>query len=136
MRRLKNNTLLDSIRRLATRGWPVQAVAAVVAASILETAPAHALVIELIDVGSTPMRAEQLAAFREAADKWEAQFSDPITVKINVSFAALKSGVLGETIVAFTTHPYSNVRAAMLFNAETSDEHAVVDQLPRGRVPV
>src|SRR5712675_2050832 len=96
---------------------------------------APALTIQLIDVGNPKMSAPQLAAFQAAAAEWEKTYGDPITVVVNISFANLANGILGQTRSAMTTHNYTDVRSAMLLHAATLKEKPAVQLLPPMTVP-
>jgi hypothetical protein len=79
------------------------------------------------------MTAEQWATVQAAARLWEAKFSDPITVIINVGCKSFDHATtLGSTSVMVATHTYENVRAALLANAVGADERRALDQLPSG----
>lgn len=96
--------------------------------------PAHALTINLIDIGSTPMTTEQMDAFEEAAAIWERRFNDPITVTINVAWDDASqfssSSVLAATTTARTTHTLPNLRTAMIADAWGITESNAVSVLP------
>lgn len=102
---------------------------------VLGVFPAAAIEIELSDVGSAPMSTEQMSAFEAAADRWENELADPITVRINVGFDDLGAS-LGNTWVARTTHPVSAVRAALVVNAANSEELLRAQQLPASGLPM
>ncbi len=102
---------------------------------VLLARPVSAIEIELFDVGSTPLSAAQRSAFKAAADRWESELADPITVRINVGFNDLGSS-LGNTWVARTTHNLQAVREALVVNAATSDEWLRALSLPVGGLPM
>ncbi|MBW8015537.1 MAG: hypothetical protein FVQ82_05060 [Planctomycetes bacterium] len=89
----------------------------------------------MTDVGVSPMTADQLGAFLEAASIWEAKFSDPVTVHINIAFDSLPFGVLGSTGSARTTHSYTSVRAALIADASTP-EQATINSMPISSLPI
>jgi len=91
--------------------------------------PSGGLTISMVDVGPTAMTAQQLNAFQQAADIWEATFSDPVTVNFNIAFEPLGSGILGSTSSARTTHSYISVRAALVADASVA-ELPTVNSLP------
>jgi hypothetical protein len=96
-----------------------------------------ALTIELYDVGATPMTAEQLAAFTEAATLWENILLDPITVKINAQFVSMQSStILGSTFSVPTTHSFTTVRSALLSASNSVFETGVLTLLPASKVPL
>jgi len=103
---------------------------------LLLAQPVTGLTINMTDIGTTPMTATQLNAFREAADRWEALFSDPVTIQIDIAFEALSGGVLGSTRSARTTHPYTNVRDALVAGAVTLQEEAAAGSLPMTSVQI
>ena len=94
------------------------------------------LTITMTDVGSQPMTATQLNAFQQAADILESKFFDPITVNINISFEDLDDNILGSTQSARTSHSYTSVRAALLSDAQTNIEKAIVNALPVSSLPL
>jgi hypothetical protein len=59
--------------------------------------PASALVIELRDTGGVAVGTQAYAGFRAAASFWEKVFTNNVTVKLNVGFSALGTGILGST---------------------------------------
>jgi hypothetical protein len=97
--------------------------------------PCLGLTILITDIGPTPMTATQFNAFQAAADSWEANFSDPVTIYVNIAFETLPSGILGATSAARTTHPYSSVRAALIADASVP-EQATVNLLPISSIPI
>lgn len=116
-------------------------VLSILAYALLAAGQARALDIVLTDVGPTPMTAAQLAAFNAAAGLWEARFSDPITVNLNVAlntFPPRSDGLitLGSTSSARTTQTYTAVRAALNSNAETLLEQGAMGGLPATSVPL
>jgi hypothetical protein len=96
--------------------------------------PAHALTINLIDIGSTPMTTEQMDAFEEGAAIWEWRFNDPITVTINVAWDDVSqfpsSEIIAATTTARTTHTLPNLRTAMIADASGITESNAVSVLP------
>jgi hypothetical protein len=131
---MKELQLFDSHAQTPTIGISC-ARWAVIGALILAAISARALTIQLIDVGNPKMSAPQLAAFQAAASEWEKTYGDPITVVVNISFANLANGILGQTRSAMTTHNYTDVRSAMLLHAATSKEKPAVQLLPPMTVP-
>lgn len=98
--------------------------------------PLGAIEIELHDVGSAPLTAQQLAAFRAAAEHWETALTDPITVRINIGFDSFGNGSLGATRVQRTTHSYSSVRDALLASATSAEEASRIAALPPASLPM
>ncbi|MDZ4781931.1 MAG: NF038122 family metalloprotease, partial [Planctomycetia bacterium] len=91
--------------------------------------PCRALEIQLFEVGATPLSAAQLSAFKAAADRWESELADPITVRVNIGFADLGTS-LGNTWVARTTHFLPVVRTALIVNSASSEELLRAQLLP------
>jgi hypothetical protein len=113
-------------------------VAAVAIATI--SATARALDINLIDVGASPMTAEQFSAFEAGARIWENALSDPITLTINVAWdepdTFSRSTVLASTSSARTTANYSSVLRALQDGAVWSSERTAMSSLPASSVPL
>lgn len=79
--------------------------------------------------------AAAIPAFAAAEAYIENQFSDPITVTITCSFAALGSGVLGGTGSAYGSVSYSGSRTGLVNNRDAND--TIQTSLPTGTsVPV
>lgn len=97
---------------------------------------AGALEIEFFDVGSTPMPAARMAAFRSAAELWERELVDPITVRINVGFEDFAAAKLGVTRVQRTTFDYRDVRAALELGATSFREADAIGDLPLSGLPL
>ncbi len=74
--------------------------------------------------------AAAIPAFQKAEQYLEAQFTDPITVTVSVSFAALGSGVLGGTSPSYTTATYTAARAGLVAGADITD--SLQANLPTG----
>lgn len=71
-------------------------------------------------LGST-VPAAAIPAFTRAEAYLESLFTDPITVNISVSFAAMGSGILGGTSPSYTTATYTAARAGLVSGADASD---------------
>ncbi len=65
--------------------------------------------------------AAAVPAFTKIEQYLEAQFTDSITVTINVSFAALGTGILGATTPTYTTATYKNSRTGLYNNRDSND---------------
>lgn len=81
------------------------------------SAPAHAIKINLnfnAGAGLDPELAAQAeAGFMTAASYWEAHFTDPITINLDVGFESLSPGVIGQTGSNSATVDYAIIRDAM-----------------------
>jgi hypothetical protein len=132
--------------RAAVWNWTVSLLIAVLA---LGGDPVHALKIRLIDVGSTPMTATQLAALQTAATIWEIRITDPIRVDLNYGLetgAVICAGdpspscptsVIAATRSNRTSPSWSQVRNVMWFKTSiNSPERNAVNQLPLGAIPL
>ena len=101
-----------------------------------QSAETLGLDILLNDIGTAPMTAQQLAAFRAAADLWEAQLADPITVSLNIAWDApdtfRRPTILASTGTARTTTTYSIVKFAMFLDNDSANEFAAITQLSNG----
>ncbi len=65
--------------------------------------------------------AAAVPAFAQVEQYLEAQFTDSVTVTINVSFAALGTGILGATTPTYTTATFKNSRTGLYNNRDSSD---------------
>lgn len=83
---------------------------------------------------SVPSEAQTALATAEAYI--ESQFSDPVTVSINMSFAALGTGILGQTGSYYVSnYSYSGSRAALV--ADMDGDDVIQNWLPTGStIPV
>jgi hypothetical protein len=108
-------------------------VAALLAAA---GSPAQALTIVLRDLGASvgnPMPADELAAFRSAADHWQGWLADPVTVTIAVDFSDQgANGILGSTRAATLTESYSTLRDQLAADKTSALDATAVSHLPTG----
>jgi hypothetical protein len=77
--------------------------------------------VNIVFTLASSVPAAAIPAFARAEQYLEAQFTDPITVNISVSFAALGSGVLGGTSPSYTTTTYTAARAGLVAGADAND---------------
>jgi Ca2+-binding RTX toxin-like protein len=75
------------------------------------------------------------AALNSVVNFFQANFSDPVTVNINVGYGevngqALSNGALGESISAIGTTPYAQLQAALAADASSSADSVAVASLP------
>ncbi len=125
MTHVAQNTTTPEANTQTRRPRRCQRLGALLGLSLLGASAAAGLEIELIDVGATPMTAEQTDAFEMAADRWESRFSDPVTVRIEVAFNNLEAGILGSTRTTRTSCPFSAVRDAMMADADSTERLAI-----------
>ena len=71
-----------------------------------------------------------LAAFERAAAQWEAHILDPVTVNIKVDLAPLSPGILGQASSISLQTSYSNLRNAMVSDADAESDDEIVKSLP------
>lgn len=90
----------------------VAALAVAVASS-----PAHAIKINLNFNAGAGLDAETAAkakaGFEAAANFWEARYTDPITINLDVGFQSLSPGVIGQTGSSSAAVNYSIIRDAL-----------------------
>ncbi len=105
-----------------------------VAAAGLATAPAaHALSFVFRDttVGGS-MTAAQLAAVTAAGAYWSSQFSDNVTVYVDMGFDHLGTNILGQTGSNFGALSYSALRSSLVADATSARDATAVAHLPTG----
>src|SRR5437870_981243 len=73
-----------------------------------------------------------LTGFQKAAGLWSSLFTDNMTVNINVDFAALGSGIIGQTSSVDSVQLYSDVRNALVTDATSVDDALAVAHLQTG----
>jgi len=91
-----------------------------------------AAVILLNDVNPGGSNPAALAAFANAANLWTSKLIDPVTIRINVSFEALGSGILGSAGSATVAANYSTIKAALAADATSAADATAVANLPGG----
>jgi hypothetical protein len=87
------------------------------------------------DSSERPLTAEELAAFRTAADQWEAKLLDPIEILIDIKVRSM-SGALGTGSAAGTLHDWTNIRQALLLDAFREEERQAMLSLPLEAIPL
>lgn len=101
-----------------------------VGASRPATTGAGRLNIEIIPGQKLRSNPDALDAVRRAADQWEANLFDPITVSIEIDIDVAPDGVLGFAIPSEVILPYSEVRAALQTDALGEADDSIVQRLP------
>jgi hypothetical protein len=71
-----------------------------------------------------------LAGFQAAANYWQSQLSDNVTVNINVGFSDLGPGVLGAAGSAGAVFSAASVRTALINDATTANDALAIGNLP------
>jgi len=74
--------------------------------------------------------AVQQAAVQAVVNFFDAHFTDPVTVDINVSFANLGPGGLGASSYSLPTHTFSQITAALASDSSSADDVTAVASLP------
>lgn len=93
---------------------------------------AQALNIVLTDIGTTPMSAQQFGALQTAANYWQTQFSDNVTVYLSVSFGDLGGNVLASTFADHTPVSYGQLRGLLQADARSATDFSAVGHLQTG----
>jgi hypothetical protein len=99
----------------------------------LATAPAHAIVINLIDLGGvTGSKAEQ--GFKIAASYWGSMLTNSATINLGVGFSALGTGIIGSTGSARADYGVANWEARINATKSNSavDQNIVLPKLTDG----
>lgn len=92
----------------------------------------QALTIQLFDTGGVSGNASVAAAYREAADRWESLLSDPVNLKLNISYAYSTSNQLAWAQSSFVSANYSDVRTALQLDASSANDATATASLPGG----
>ncbi|MCP4108932.1 MAG: PEP-CTERM sorting domain-containing protein [Desulfobacteraceae bacterium] len=92
------------------------------------SSPGFALNIVLNDMLGT-MTTTQAAAFDTAAGIWESLFSDDVTVRIDVGFESLGSGIIGSTYSAKEDAAYTDIYNALVADSSSTDDTTAVSNL-------
>ncbi len=79
---------------------------------------------------TTSMPAGALEALAKVKYYYESQFTDPITVTINIAFATLSPGVLGATSSSYINVTYANTRNGLVSGMDGDD--VIQNFLPSG----
>ncbi len=87
--------------------------------------------INIVANASLQGNAAALAAFNRAADRWEAIFTDPITVQVNAGLANLGGGgIIGGASSVQLQAGYDVVRNQMVADAADEASNGIVNFLP------
>ncbi len=86
----------------------------------------------LNDLGGVGVGSQARAGFEAAAALWSAVLSDPITIVLDVSFAALGPGILGSTGSTTNAVGYNIVRNQLIADATSAADGAAVASLQAG----
>lgn len=83
---------------------------------------AQALTIQLFDAGGVSGNPNVAAAYRDAADRWEALLSDPVNLKLNISYAHSTGNQLAWAQSSFVNANYSSVRGALQSDVSSTND--------------
>lgn len=104
------------------------AIAAAATCPIWNIATTRALTINLN--APATMSAQAVSAFRVAADRWQANFTDNVTVNIDINFLTLAPNVLGSTSTQRVNFSFATVRNGMTSDISSADDTLAVASLP------
>ena len=96
--------------------------------ALLASAPVQALLFNLTSTGN----ANADAGFQAAANYWQSQFSDNVTVNITAGFAALAPGILGQAGSSYLATNLSTLKSALAADATSANDATMVNGLPVG----
>lgn len=78
------------------------------------------------------INAQALQGFKDASAMWSKKFSDKVTVNLNIGFASLGSGILGQTSSTENTYSYSSYRNGLLADKKSAVDTIATTNLPGG----
>ena len=90
------------------------------------------LTFVLNDLGGVGPGSEALAGFQAAAALWAGVIVDPITIRLDVRFAALGAGILGSTGSTTNTVDYGTLRGLLAADATSASDLSAVGSLQTG----
>ena len=100
------------------------------ALTVLLSSTANAQLDIVLNPGaSLQSNAAALAAVERAASRWEALFTDNVTVNINVNFAPLAGSTLSEASSTVTSIPFDTLRTELVLDA-VADGDTITPLLP------
>lgn len=102
------------------------------AQSSSSAAPSSGLNFILNDLGGVGVGSQARAGFEAAAALWSSVLKDPITIRLDVRFAALAPNVLGSTGSTTNSFSYSGLRSLIQSDASSSYDDAAFASLTNG----
>ncbi|MEQ9001241.1 MAG: NF038122 family metalloprotease [Coleofasciculus sp. B1-GNL1-01] len=120
---------LSSLSQYVRSLTPLTALAVAVEISFGATA-AQALQFNFSPSSGTSQQA--IDGFTAAGDFWSDQFTDDITVNIDIGFESLGSGILGQASSNTVGSRYSTVRNALSNDRLSTDDNTAVANLQKG----
>lgn len=94
------------------------------------TPASQALTFNFTPAPGTPAAA--IAGFVAAGNRWSAIFDDPITVNIDIAFAPLGPGILGQASSTMYFGPYMAYKPGFIADASSAADALAVANLPGG----
>ncbi|WP_395142389.1 NF038122 family metalloprotease [Armatimonas sp.] len=92
------------------------------------TGSSRALTFNLIPVAGTSQQA--IDGFTAAGARWSALFTDNVTVNLQIGFSALGAGILAQAGSTQADYTYTNVRSALITDANSADDALAIANLP------
>jgi hypothetical protein len=92
--------------------------------------PANALTFNFTPAAGTSQLA--IDGFAAAGSLWSSLFTDNVTVNVNINFAALSAGTLGETGSSNRSFSYTQVYNALKNDRSSADDNTAVNNLSKG----
>jgi len=92
------------------------------------------LTFVLNDLGGVGPNSQALAGFQMAAGMFSNLFVDPITIRLDVQFAALGAGILGSTGSTTNTINYTGLRSVLQADISSGTDIAAVGTLGAGPI--
>ncbi len=92
--------------------------------------PANALIFNFSPVAGTSQQA--IDGFNAAGALWSSVLTDNVTVNVNINFAALSAGTLGETAATNRLYSYTQVYNALKNDRTSADDTIAVNSLSKG----
>ena len=98
------------------------------AALLLQAATCHGFSVVLNPAAGMDPLAQ--AGFRRAADYWESQFTDPVTVNLTIGFSALGSNILAQAGSTRITPTIASTMGVMASDVTSASDLTAVSHLP------
>lgn len=73
---------------------------------------------------------QAIDGFTAAGARWSALFTDNVTINLTIGFNALSAGVLAQASSTQNNYTYTNVRNALINDANSATDAAAIAQLP------
>ncbi|MFI5378330.1 MAG: NF038122 family metalloprotease [Tepidisphaerales bacterium] len=110
----------------------------ILAAALTALAATPATALDFVFTYPPNIDPQALAGFQAAAARWQANFTDPITVRVNIDFSStLPDGVLGATNTSRLKFQYNNgantILPRLIADATSPDDQVAVASLQTGR---